>query len=112
MPPPGARRPDETTVAAFLAALESRIDEIAAQDPNPGWRPFQRLNRAEYTHAIKDLLDVDVDVAPYLPPDTVSGGFDNVGDAQSFSPTLLEGYLRPVRSAAWRWAIASRPPAR
>lgn len=94
MPPPGARRPDETTVAAFLAALESRIDEIAAQDPNPGWRPFQRLNRAEYTHAIKDLRDVDVDVAPYLPPDTVSGGFDNVADAQSFSPTLLEGYLR------------------
>jgi hypothetical protein len=31
---------------------------------------------------------------PYLPPETVSGGFDNVADAQSLSPTLLEGYLR------------------
>jgi hypothetical protein len=29
-----------------------------------------------------------------LPPDTVSHGFDNVADAQGFSPTLLEGYLR------------------
>jgi hypothetical protein len=111
MPPPGARRPDETTVAAFLAALESRIDEIAAQDPNPGWRPFQRLNRAEYTHAIKDLLDVDVDVTPYLPPDTVSGGFDNVADAQSFSPTLLEGYLRAAGQIS-RLAMGDRsaPP--
>src|SRR5206468_8104808 len=29
MPPPGAKRPDDSTLAAFVAALESRLDEIA-----------------------------------------------------------------------------------
>ena len=43
---------------------------------------------------MKDLLGIDIDVASFLPADTISDGFDNVADAQAFSPTLLEGYLR------------------
>jgi hypothetical protein len=35
-----------------------------------------------------------VDVSALLPPDTPSAGFDNIADAQSFSPTVLEGYIR------------------
>ena len=94
MPPPDVKRPDEAVLAAFLGALESRMDAAAAADPNPGWRPFQRLNRAEYTRAVKDLLDLDVDVSSFLPADTISHGFDNVADVQTFSATLLDGYLR------------------
>jgi mono/diheme cytochrome c family protein len=94
MPPAGARRPDGQTLAALATALESRIDQAAMANPNPGRRPFQRLNRAEYAAAVGDLLDLDVDVDAYLPPDTISDGFDNVADAQGFSPTVLEGYLR------------------
>ena len=94
MPPAGAKRPEPATIAALTTALESRMDEQAAANPNPGWRPFQRLNRAEYASAVKDLLRIDVDVTTFLPPDTISHGFDNVADAQSFSPTLMEGYLR------------------
>jgi len=94
MPPAGARRPDAKVLGDLASALETRIDQAAALDPNPGRRPFQRLNRAEYTYAIRDLLDLDLDVEAYLPPDTISDGFDNVADAQGFSPTVLEGYLR------------------
>ena len=94
MPPPGARRPDAAALTALAAAMETRIDAAAAANPNPGWRPFQRLNRAEYKSAVEDLLALDVDVDAFLPPDTISGGFDNVSDAQMFSPTLMEGYLR------------------
>jgi len=94
MPPPGARRPDEAALAALATALETRVDAAAALKPNPGWRPFQRLNRAEYSRAVKDLLDVDVDVSPFLPPDQISSGFDNVADSQAFSPALMEGFLR------------------
>src|SRR4029079_17608302 len=78
MPPPGARRPDAATVSSFVDALETRIDTAAAANPNPGWRPFQRLNRVEYAHAVHDLLGFDVDVNSFLPPDTVSSGFDNI----------------------------------
>jgi mono/diheme cytochrome c family protein len=94
MPPAGAKRPDAGTIAALTTALEARMDETAAVNPNPGWRPFQRLNRAEYASAVEQLLGITVDVTSLLPPDTISHGFDNVADAQSFSPTLMEGYLR------------------
>ena len=32
------------------------------------------------SNAVRDLLNVDVDVTAYLPPDTISHGFDNVAD--------------------------------
>jgi hypothetical protein len=100
MPPAGARRPDSQRIAQLVAALESRMDAAAAAAPDPGWRPFQRLNRGEYAREIKHLLDLDVDVTAFLPPDTISDGFDNVADVQTFSPTLMEGYLRAASRIA------------
>jgi cytochrome c5 len=100
MPPSGARRPAPEQIAQLVSALESRMDALAAADPNPGWRPFQRLNRAEYAREIKHLLDLDVDVTAFLPADTISDGFDNVADVQTFSPTLMEGYLRAASRIA------------
>ena len=47
MPPPGMPRPTGDTLLALVESLESRIDEAAAANPNPGSRTFQRLNRAE-----------------------------------------------------------------
>jgi hypothetical protein len=94
MPPPNARRPDGAVLSSFASSMESRLDQAAALNPNPGRRPFQRLNRAEYTRAVSALLAIDVDVNAFLPPDTISAGFDNVADAQTFSATLMEGYLR------------------
>ena len=94
MPPPGARRPEAEALTRFASALEAKIDAAAALRPNPGRRPFQRLNRAEYGRAVHELLDLDVDVNAFLPPDTLSAGYDNIADVQTFSPTLMEGYLR------------------
>jgi cytochrome c553 len=101
MPPPTVKdRPDNATLNAFAASLETRIDQAAALHPNPGHRSFQRLNRAEYGRAIHDLLDIDVDVNAFLPADTVSHGFDNIADVQSFSPTLMQGYLSAASKIA------------
>ncbi|HTK29353.1 MAG TPA: DUF1592 domain-containing protein [Vicinamibacterales bacterium] len=101
MPPPTAKdRPSNDTLQAFATALETKIDAFAARHPNPGRRTFQRLNRAEYAQAVHDLLDMDVDVDAFLPADTISHGFDNIADVQSFSPTLMEGYLRAASKIA------------
>ena len=94
MPPSGARRPEAAVIDAFASSMETRLDQAAALNPNPGYRPFQRLNRAEYARAVKQLLALDVDVSAFLPPDQISAGFDNVADSQNFSATLMEGYLR------------------
>ncbi len=94
MPPAGARRPEPAAVAALASAFETRIDQHAALNPNPGSRPSQRLNRAEYQRAVRDLLGIEVDITAFLPADTISDGFDNVADSQVISTALMEGYLR------------------
>jgi hypothetical protein len=107
MPPAGAKRPDDGVLIAFAAALESRIDRAAALDPNPGSRPSPRMNRAEYANAIRELLGLDVDVAAYLPPDTLAHGFDNISEEQGLSSSVMEGYLRAA-SAISRLAVGDR----
>jgi hypothetical protein len=107
MPPPGAKRPDDSTIDGLAGALEAVVDTAAAARPDPGWRPFQRMNRAEYARSIRELLAIDVDVTAFLPPDTISGGFDNITDTQAFSPVLLEGYLRAASQIS-RLAVGDR----
>ncbi len=93
MPPPGQPRPPEDEITAFVNSLEGKLDEAAARAPNPGSRSFQRLNRAEYSAAIRDLLGIGIDASAYLPGETMSAGFDNIADVQNLSATLLESYL-------------------
>ena len=107
MPPPGARRPEPAVQVALINALESTVDAYAAANPNPGVRTFQRLNRPEYSRAIKELLDLDVEAGKWLPLDTKSANFDNISDAQAMSPTLLESYLNAA-SAVSRMAVGDR----
>ncbi len=94
MPPAGVPRPGEESLAALATELETRLDEAAATNPNPGRRSFQRLNRAEYQGSIRDLLALDIRAGDYLPLDTKSANFDNIADVQMLSATLMESYLR------------------
>ena len=87
-------RPAADTLTVLVEALEAVVDEAAAVAPNPGYRTFQRLNRAEYERTIRDLLGLEVDAGDYLPPDARSANFDNIADVQMLSPTLLTAYLR------------------
>jgi mono/diheme cytochrome c family protein len=94
MPPVGEPRPTSDARLALASWLEGELDAAAAAAPNPGrTEPFHRLNRAEYRNAIRDLLDLDVDVAELLPADEASYGFDNIAGVLKLSPTLLERYL-------------------
>ena len=91
MPPAGVRR-DDAALTTLADALEAHVDARAATLP-PGRRTFQRLNRAEYTRSVHDLLALDVNAGDYLPLDTKSANFDNIADAQLLSPTLMQAYL-------------------
>ncbi len=111
MPPAGSPRPDKAAHDAFATWLESELDENAAARPNPGrTEPFHRLNRAEYRNAIRDLLDLDVDVASLLPADDVSYGFDNIAGVLKMSPTLMERYLVAAQKVS-RLAVGTPLPA-
>ena len=97
MPPPGLPRPDAKTSAAFTKSLEDTLDAAAAAHPNPGRTLPHRLNRAEYSNAIRDLLDLDIRPGTLLPVDDSGHGFDNIADLLSISPALLERYMSAAR---------------
>jgi hypothetical protein len=100
MPPPAAARPDAATLSGFASSVEQALDLSAAQHPNPGRPVAHRLNRAEYTNAIRDLFGLNVDGRTLLPADDSGFGFDNIGDVLSVSSGLMERYLSAARTVA------------
>ena len=110
MPPAGMPRPDRATLDGLVGWLESQLDLAAAARPNPGrTEPLHRLNRAEYRNAVRDLLGLDLDVSPLLPPDDSSYGFDNMAGVLKLSPTLMERYLSAALKVS-RLAVGSAGP--
>lgn len=109
MPPAGAPRPgDRAVLERFVGNVEQRLDRAWALAPYPGAEPLSRLNRAEYAAAIRDLLDYDASaVVAALPVDEAVGGFDNMGDGLSVSPTLIEAYVATAMTVA-RAAVGDR----
>ena len=91
MPPADMRRPDPQTYEAMIGWLEGELDRGAAPyTPPPG---LHRLNRTEYANSIRDLLDLPIDPAKYLPSDDSTAGFDNIAGALGLSSTLVEAYV-------------------
>ncbi len=98
MPPAIVRaRPDPAAADSFVSSLEGALDAEAAAHPNPGTPGIHRLNRAEYSNAIRDLLHVDIDPGAWLPVDDSGYGFDNIAAVLSTSPALLERYMLAAR---------------
>jgi hypothetical protein len=94
MPPAGMPRPGDADAKALRVAIETGVDRSAASHPYAGAPELHRLNRAEYRNSIRDLLGLDVDVSSLLPPDESGRGFDNMADALTITPTLVQGYVR------------------
>jgi hypothetical protein len=93
MPPPENPRPEQQQLLALVEDLEHSIDAHAAENPVPGVPLLRRMNRTEYQNAIRDLLALPINASELMPADDSSGGFDNVANALSISPVLLEAYL-------------------
>jgi len=100
MPPAGLPRPPADAILAFSKTLEGALDHAAATNPNPGRPAIHRLNRAEYSNAIRDLLALDIKPGVLLPIDDSGYGFDNIADVLSVSPMLLERYMSVARKVA------------
>ena len=110
MPPAPRPRPDAAAYDRFVGWLETELDRHAAANLDPGrTEAFHRLNRTEYHHAVRDLLDLEIDVAELLPADGASYGFDNIAGVLGVSPTLLERYLAAARKIS-RVAVGRPAP--
>jgi mono/diheme cytochrome c family protein len=100
MPPAGAPRPEPVAATALAAWLEGELDRAARERPDPGRSAVHRLNRTEYRNAIRDLVDLDLDVEAILPPDDSALGFDNIAKVLSISPALLDRYMSAARQVS------------
>jgi len=99
MPPPGNPQPPQQDIDNFVAWMEDTLDSNNT-GPRAGHVPLQRLNRYEYSQAVKALLDVDIDAADYLPADIEMDGFDNIAAALSVSPAFTDQFVTLARKTA------------
>ena len=63
MPPPGRPRPGQEAQVGLVSWLETGLDQAAVSRPNAGrTETLHRLNRFEYSNAVRDVLGLDIDV--------------------------------------------------
>jgi hypothetical protein len=103
MPPEEAEQPSahqrrrlERWVGAYLS-LEAR-----RHAGDPGRVILRRLNNAEYTYTLRDLIGVEtLDPAREFPADGAAGeGFTNTGGSLVMSPALVTKYLDAAKEVA------------
>ena len=98
MPPAGEPRPSAEEIETIANWIKFEAFGINPHDIDPGRIGVRRLNRREYDNTVDDLMGIKFDAALVFPPDDSGYGFDNVGDALSFSPLLMEKYLRAAQT--------------
>ena len=101
MPPEEADLPSLDERSNFLNWVESSLQEAACQSgPHPGPAVLRRLNRAEYSASVRDLLDIHFDAGEALPSEGSGGeGFDNASETLFISPIHAEKYMDAARVA-------------
>ncbi|MGA2256591.1 MAG: DUF1592 domain-containing protein, partial [Thermoguttaceae bacterium] len=109
MPPEDSRRPKKEEYDAVNAWLEATLSQAdRAGTPDPGRVTIRRLNRAEYTNTIRDLLDIEFNAATGFPSDDVGYGFDNIGDVLTLPPLLMEKYLDAAEQIAAKAIVTNK----
>ena len=110
MPPPGSRQPEPAAADALVAWLETSLDRVEPKAHITDRVVLHRLNRKEYSNAVRDLLAVDYDATEVLPADDIADGFDNIAAALQVSPSFIEQYVIAARAVAVK--ALGRPDAR
>ena len=107
MPPRGIPKP--AGLDALIQYVQGEFEKADRNlKPDPGRVTARRLNRAEYTNTIHDLLGVEFRAEKSFPTDDLGNGFDNIGDVLTVSPVLMEKYLSSAGRIAAR-AIGADP---
>lgn len=100
MPPAGEGRLSADERRQLFEWIEQDVFAIDPAAPDPGRVTLRRLNRIEYRNTVRDLTGIDFDTTNEFPPDDAGYGFDNIGDAMSISPLLMEKYFAAAHTMA------------
>ena len=102
MPPPGKPKPTADELRTLETWIKRDAFRLDPANPDPGRVTLRRLNRVEYHNTIRDLMGIDFRADEEFPADDSGYGFDNIGDALSISPLLLEKYLQAAETIVAR----------
>ena len=94
MPPVEKPQPTTAQRRLLLDWIDRTVFYVDPQRPDPGHVTLRRLNRAEYNNSVRDIFRIEASPADQFPPDDSGYGFDNVADALTLSPLLMEKYFR------------------
>jgi hypothetical protein len=78
--------------------IKYSVFKLDPRNPDPGRVTVRRLNRVEYRNTVRDLMGVDYNTDHEFPPDDTGFGFDNIGDALTTSPMLMEKYVAAAQT--------------
>ena len=93
MPPEKKPQPTPRERELLLRWIEEKVFKCDCDHPDPGRVTIRRLNRVEYNNTVRDLIGINFQPADDFPVDDSGYGFDNIGDALSLPPVLIEKYL-------------------
>jgi mono/diheme cytochrome c family protein len=98
MPPSKAPQPTTEERRALLSWLDSSLEEAARASESERAPVLRRLNKAQYTNSLQELLGLSIDFGQVLPDDGKSKmGFSNNGEVLLSSPLHLEYYQEIAR---------------
>jgi len=111
MPPADKPQPSDDERRRLIEVVRSALDAaIRARAGDPGPVVLRRLTSAEYEYTIRDLTEVDLDLADDVVGDAVGGeGFANVGTVQFLADSTLERYLVAARKVASHAIVGAGP---
>lgn len=102
MPPKGLPQPSAEERHRIIAWIDQGL-EVARLRPAPKNGMVRRLTVSQYRNTLRELLNLEDDVAQILPPDAISSdGFVNNKETLHLSPLLLETYLEIAEEALSR----------
>jgi len=115
MPPEGSPSPSTTELAHVTHWIADELRQ-AQRDSlgNEGKVILRRMNRAEYTNTVRDLLHLNFlpgeSPESILPPDGTAEGFDKVSVALMLDPSLLDKYFEVAQRIADKAIVDGPPP--
>jgi len=109
MPPKKKKQPTAAERELVGKWIDQTLFPIDPDNPDPGRVTIRRLNRTEYNNTIRDLVGVEFRPADDFPQDDLGYGFDNIGDALSLPPILLEKYLAAAEQVLDAAIVVGKP---
>ena len=112
MPPSDVAQPTDPERRALVGWIRDSLKEAARANAGERDAVLRRLNRAQYTHTLQDLLGLQIDFGQVLPGDGKSKtGFTNNGEVLQASPLHLDYYQTIAREALDQAIVVGDRPA-